>query len=388
MKISVAICTWNRARLLDQTLAQLHNLRVPTGIEWELLVVNNGSTDDTDAVIARNESSLPLRRLFEPDQGLSNARNRALSACAGELILWTDDDVLLDPGWLEAYLIAARLWPEACYFGGLIEPFYERAPPVWIRENLGRLQGMLVIHDLGSSERPFVGKEQPWGANMAFRTEVLRRHPFDPNLGLKGQQILRGEETEVFAQLRSEGAVGVWVPSARVRHLVPAKRMTIGYMREFYLGVGRTSVRMEGLSEAVPTLLGGAAVALPGSCRQCASRGLGASPISDTVGRALRSGGLLQRRHPRVPSSSPIERFAPESSLGPCSNSSGGCDGPGALAQAVIELLADPDPRARMGEAAPVWLAQRFDWESLSLQAEAIFQRESAIQTLQTVTAS
>ena len=85
MHVTVAICTWNRARLLDQTLTGLHALRIPEGITWELLVVNNRSTDDTDAVISRHADTLRLRRLCEPKQGLSNARNCAVRAARGDL---------------------------------------------------------------------------------------------------------------------------------------------------------------------------------------------------------------------------------------------------------------------------------------------------------------
>src|SRR5262245_53707365 len=86
MILTVAIWTWNRARLLDQTLARMRDLRVPAGGTWELLVVNNNCTDDTDAVIAKHASALPLVRLFEPKQGLSNARNCAVDHARGDLL--------------------------------------------------------------------------------------------------------------------------------------------------------------------------------------------------------------------------------------------------------------------------------------------------------------
>jgi len=77
--ITVAICTWNRARLLDQTLNHMRNLQIPPDVDWELLVVNNNCTDQTDTVIERYEGDLPIRRLFEARPGLSHARNRALA---------------------------------------------------------------------------------------------------------------------------------------------------------------------------------------------------------------------------------------------------------------------------------------------------------------------
>ena len=75
MNISVAICTWNRSEFLNQTLKTLTNVRIPQGTSWEVLVVNNNCTDDTDEVVRRYAAVLPVRLLFEPQQGHANARN-------------------------------------------------------------------------------------------------------------------------------------------------------------------------------------------------------------------------------------------------------------------------------------------------------------------------
>jgi glycosyltransferase involved in cell wall biosynthesis len=249
MKVSVVICTWNRARFLDQTLTAMHDLRIPEGVEWELLVVNNKCTDDTDEVIAKHQENLPIRHLFEPNQGLSRARNHAVSVATGELILWTDDDVLMDPAWLEMFVAAARAWPRAAYFGGTIWPWYQSQPPTWVQQNLGFLAGMLVMRDIGRLERLFIGEEQPFGANMAFRADVLRRVRFNPELGYIGLEKILGEESQLLCSLRSEGMQGVWVPSAIVRHFVSSERMTVGFLWHFFLGSGRASVRMGHLPE-------------------------------------------------------------------------------------------------------------------------------------------
>ena len=116
VSVTVAICTWNRAPLLDRTLVEMRKLRIPPGVEWELLVMNNNCTDNTDQVIARHADHLPIRRLFEPKQGLSNARNCTVRAAEGEFLLWTDDDVLVDPKWLESYVDAVQRWPTASVF--------------------------------------------------------------------------------------------------------------------------------------------------------------------------------------------------------------------------------------------------------------------------------
>jgi glycosyltransferase involved in cell wall biosynthesis len=251
--ISVAICTWNRAKLLDQTLAQMRKLAIPLGVDWELLVVNNNCTDDTDAVIARHQDALPLRRLFEPNQGQSNARNCGIAAARGELLVWTDDDVLVGPEWLAAYHEAAKGWPEAGYFGGSIEPWYECPPPPWLLANVKSMAGMLLLKDLGPNERLLTRAEVPFGANMAFRTDLLRENVFDPRLGLTGNDNIRNDESMLFRSLISKGVKGVWVPGARVRHFVTKQRLTRRYLWDYNHGFGRSCVRQEMLEQIPQT---------------------------------------------------------------------------------------------------------------------------------------
>jgi glycosyltransferase involved in cell wall biosynthesis len=238
MKVTVAICTWNRAALLDRTLAGMTHLRVPDGVEWELLVVNNNCSDDTDRVLSRYCQSLPLRRVFESRQGLCHARNAAIREATGELLVWTDDDVLVDVAWLQEYLAAAALFPEAAFLGGTIEPWFESPPPRWVRRNLKVLEGPLVIRQLGMDIRALSDEETPFGANMAFRTSVLRRFRFDTSIGHVGDRIRGGDETDVMERLRAGGFHGVWVGTARVRHYVPRSRMSVRYLAKWCRDAG------------------------------------------------------------------------------------------------------------------------------------------------------
>jgi glycosyltransferase involved in cell wall biosynthesis len=234
MKVTVAICTWNRANLLDQTLTQMRHLRIPAGVEWELVVVNNNCTDDTDTVLARHSGSLPLRRLVELKQGHSNARNKAVDEATGELLLWTDDDVLVDPLWLTHFVNAAHDFPEAAFFGGTVDPWFERHPPPWVTRHLDELGVCYAIRQFGLQVCPLREGELPFGANMAFRTHVLRKYPFDPTLGRIGKGMLGGDETTVLNAMLRDGHSGVWVGAARVHHFIPMSRLTLGYVWEFF----------------------------------------------------------------------------------------------------------------------------------------------------------
>jgi glucosyl-dolichyl phosphate glucuronosyltransferase len=244
--ITVAICTWNRADLLDQTLESMRALIIPAGIGWEVIVVNNNCTDRTDEIIAKHAGALPLRRLFEPNPGQSNARNCAVADAEGDLLVWTDDDVIVDAEWLTHYVCAAQAFPRSAYFGGTVEPWFSIRPPRWIEENLDRLEGFYAIRDLGRDVRLLKEGEFVFGANMAVRTEIARRFPFDPNLGLTPKSEIRGDETEFQATLITAGYVGTWVGPAKVRHIIPATRLTRQYIRDWNRGAGRTMARIEG----------------------------------------------------------------------------------------------------------------------------------------------
>ena len=111
MDATIAICTWNRSDLLDKTLERMRQLVVPAGLRWEIVVVNNRCTDNTDEILARHTGPLPVRRVFEDKQGQSHARNAASLAARGELIIWTDDDVLVDSRWLAEMTAAGARSP-------------------------------------------------------------------------------------------------------------------------------------------------------------------------------------------------------------------------------------------------------------------------------------
>jgi glucosyl-dolichyl phosphate glucuronosyltransferase len=240
MKLSVAICTWNRSRLLFQTLTRMAtSLRVPDGTEWELLVVNNSCTDDTDPVIDSFRDRLPIRRLFQPEQGLSRARNLAVEEARGDYLVWTDDDVLVDAGWLEAYASAFRRWPDAAVFGGPIDPWFAAEPPAWLVETWPMIRVAYAVLDLGPEAIPLTAERLPFGANLAFRTEVQRRFPYDTRLGNCGEGRIGGEETRVVRSILQAGGTGRWVPGARVRHFIPPERMSVEYLRSYHRGRGR-----------------------------------------------------------------------------------------------------------------------------------------------------
>lgn len=247
MDVSIAICTYNRAGLLDETLARIATQRIPDGVSWEVLVIDNGSTDATSRVIDRHRAGLPLRSFFEPAPGVSHARNRAMLEARGDLLLCTDDDVRVGPGWVEAAIGAAARHPEASVIGGPIAPWFPVEPdPDFIAAFPALRVGYCGLdHDLPQGCLP--DHLTVFGANMAFRASALRGLRFDPDLGTCGSAGGIGEETTLIAEIRCRGGVVVWCPTMCVEHYVEPRRMTLSYQKLYLESAGVSNIRMFGV---------------------------------------------------------------------------------------------------------------------------------------------
>jgi glycosyltransferase involved in cell wall biosynthesis len=251
MLVTVAICTLNRAASLRRTLESLAAMRLPDDITWEVVVVNNGCTDDTDEVVQALMDRLPIRREFEPERGLSRARNRAVDAARGDYIIWTDDDVVVGRGWLAAYGEAFGRWPEAAVFGGPIIPRYTAPVPKWLSDSR-TLIGEVVYsaRDFGDEPVPLCRARIPYGPNFAVRTTEQRIFRYDIRLGHGPGQRRRAEEKDVIERILASGAAGYWVPLARVEHRVTREQQTVRYFADFCATTGEAEAH---LTAALPT---------------------------------------------------------------------------------------------------------------------------------------
>lgn len=239
LRLTVAICTWNRCLALRNTLESYTRLQQPARASWELLIVNNNCTDGTDEMVRGFEDRLPIRRVYEPTPGLSHARNRAVTEATGEYLLWTDDDVTLSPGWLSAYADAFRRWPDAAVFGGPIQPAFDGTPPEWLMRVYPTVAGVFTERQFGAEPIPLVPPYViPWGANYVIRMREQRAHPYDPELGYRPGRLVGWEETEVINALLNGGATGWWVPGAALQHHVPEARQTMRYLRTHFYNRG------------------------------------------------------------------------------------------------------------------------------------------------------
>ncbi|MET0210652.1 MAG: glycosyltransferase, partial [Burkholderiaceae bacterium] len=215
LEVTVVICTRNRAKQLSSVLTSASAMDVPPDLRWEFLVVDNGSTDNTEEVIRSFADRLPVRYCREDTPGLSNARNCGVKAARGRYICWTDDDVVIDSRWLSAYVDAFRRHPEAAIFGGRVLPQLEgkSAPDWFVQHHLAvPISSPMAYRDLGDHEVTlgFKGNRVPYGANYAVRTAEQRQAMYDPALGVSPTHKRLGEEVDVIYRMMKAGATGWW----------------------------------------------------------------------------------------------------------------------------------------------------------------------------------
>jgi len=244
---SIVVCTYNRAESLRDTLRALQALKPAAGRTWEVIVVDNNSKDHTKAVVEEAQRTWPLLRYeFEGAQGLSHARNHGIACARGDVILFTDDDVLPEPEWMETTLDGLNKYgADAC--GGWIGAIWESPPPPWLTE---RFHGFLAIRSDRSDDYPVTAETAPpFGANMAFRRQVFERVGlFDTTRGRKGAVLASGEDGEMFERILAAGMKVMFLGGSRVHHKVESFRTTKRYLRRWRFQTSRNLAQSRGVT--------------------------------------------------------------------------------------------------------------------------------------------
>jgi len=244
VNISIIICTRNRSKRLERLFQGLYELRIPFGVVFEILIINNGSTDDTEAVLKNImvQYELPVQYLEMKDKGKSKALNCGLDHAQGELILFADDDVLFSPSWLETYWCAFKNHPEYEGFGGGVVPKWDGELPDWLKGGMVELMPLPLINkvDFGSKCIPFPNKETPGGLNAGLRKRVIDEiGRFREDLG-PGSMVPYAEDTEFFRRVMMLGGKFLYLPEAKVIHINPPERMTKKYALKWNFDVSRS----------------------------------------------------------------------------------------------------------------------------------------------------
>jgi glycosyltransferase involved in cell wall biosynthesis len=192
-------------------------------------------------------STVPIAYVSEPTQGKSFALNTGIEFSRGEIIVFTDDDVLVDAGWLDASCAAMDKDPTVDYTGGPVQPLWGAPPPAWLDRTRSDLWGAVAILDYGRESFVFEERQRvPLGANMAVRRTLIDRiGGFHPALGRRGKSLIGQEQAEFFARARHVRARGLYVPAMSVHHHVPGFRLTKDYFRRWWYWKGVARARID-----------------------------------------------------------------------------------------------------------------------------------------------
>jgi len=233
MKFSVLIPTYNRSEELRKTLQSLSELSCSK--EWEVIVVDNNSNDNTAEVVAEISRTFPveMRYLFEAEQGKPAALNSGISIARGDVIAFTDDDHRFERDWLEQAAIGLERF--GCdYVGGKILPMFEGSLPRWLTTSSARHRSVIGMADYGPEAHEFADKPAMGGNLVIYREAFSRVGLWDNRLGRRGKTLLGQEQREWCMRARAAGLRGVYIPNMVVYHIVPADRLQKKYFRRWF----------------------------------------------------------------------------------------------------------------------------------------------------------
>lgn len=255
-KLSLIIATYNRAEQLAVALQSLAVQTAPAEM-WECVVVNNNSTDNTEALFAEFTAEHRLsnfRIVNEKRQGLSHARNRGVAESRGEYIAIIDDDEHVNAEFVEAYISFFDSHPEYSVAGGrVIAEYPSGKAPKQISPLIE--QALANPMDYGTAIREFPAGKIPAGGNMAFRRGTLTAYGcFNPSLGRTGGELTGGEESDLFERMKADGVKFAYLPDAVIRHVIPPSKLTLDYLRRLAFGTGISQRRRAKLHNRVGRL--------------------------------------------------------------------------------------------------------------------------------------
>lgn len=250
--LSVIICTYNREKYIRPLLESLAANTFPTS-EYEIVFVDNNCSDHTPAVcqtFADAHPDIAFHYFLETEQGLSAARNRGIREAKGDILLFVDDDALVEPHHLQDFAVHFRSYPDSQAVGGPVEPQYETAEPAWMTTYTKALLTSWI--NLGPTVCDFKKGRYPIGGNMAFRSEVFRQVGlFNTALGRKGTNLMGAEEKDIFDKMYSAGMRVRYIPTPILHHIIPQYRLEDDFFNRLTKQIGISErLRTQAISRA------------------------------------------------------------------------------------------------------------------------------------------
>lgn len=237
-KISVAICTYNRARFITKALDSLLNQNLAKDL-FEVIVVDNNSTDNTQELLSRYQKEHPsfnFLSVIETKQGVAHTRTRGAMEANGEIVAYLDDDCIAQSNWLSEIVKFYDSHSEAMSTGGRIIPLYLTEMPNWFGKYFW---GLVGNYDLGKNIFQMKGARYPSGANMHFRKTAFEKYGyFDSELGRSGKSLMAGEEKAMYLKLINANKKVYYLPQVIVHHHVEANKFDKEYVKRHSMGIG------------------------------------------------------------------------------------------------------------------------------------------------------
>lgn len=243
LDLSVVICTYNGEARIGQVLERLRSQLQTNSIDWEILVVDNNSSDNTQQIINTYQAQMPLRYVFEAEQGLAFARSRAVREAAGRWVAFLDDDTLPAEDWVVQAYQFAQARPNIGAFGGQIHANYEVEPP----PNFDQVAVFLAVIERGSKPHRY-DRVLPPGAGLIVQRQVwLDCVPLKTVLvGRTTGAMLASEDIEAVMHIQRAGWEIWYCPNLHLYHQIPAWRIERSYLLKLVKGMGlaRHQIRM------------------------------------------------------------------------------------------------------------------------------------------------
>ena len=238
-ELSVLIATYNGAHLLKRTLEGYVGLGQQP-FTWQILVVDNASTDETQKVLEAFKDKLPLETVFEAEAGKNRALNTGLKHIKADYVILSDDDSIPQAGFLESWREAIEKMPNTDVFGGSIQPLFDVPLPEWMMRDKPHFMELYALRE-GVADGP-IDADHIFGPNMAVRKTVLDKIGFDESVGPNNQNTnyAMGSETAFCRAACAQGFALGFASTPQVQHIVRANQITQAYIdrRAFRIGLG------------------------------------------------------------------------------------------------------------------------------------------------------
>lgn len=237
--LTAIICTYNRAKYIGPLLESIAANDLDKA-EYEILLVDNNCTDNTREIcetFAEAHPEVSFRYTTEPEQGLSAARNRGIKEAKGDIIVYIDDDALVDPHYLRDYAEWFSAHPDTMACGGPIIPLYETQEPEWMSPYTRAL--LTAWMDYGDTPREYPKGRFPGGGNAAYRKSVFEKVGyFNTELGRKGNSLMGAEEKDIFDKMHALGMQILYLPTPVLHHIIPQKKLEKDFFDRWTLQIG------------------------------------------------------------------------------------------------------------------------------------------------------